>query len=80
MRNKNRIITNGWSNPDAKIEYESYTEEDRQELSFSGGGYKECMICDYYNALNLDWGLCINKAGTHHLETIFEHFVCGWFE
>ena len=79
MRNKNKIFTDGWSNPDAKIEYESHTDEDRQELKAQNGVLKECSGCAGYHKLNYDWGLCCNEHSTHHLETIFEHFICGWF-
>ena len=78
-RNRNRILTDGWSNPDSKAAYEHEwpSEPKTAELYRTGRG---CLCCDRFLALNADWGLCCKETSRHFTETVFEHFTCPWWE
>ena len=74
--NKNKIVTNEFSNPDSENLYKSgfETEPELREKYLSGSG--QCGGCSFYAKFNTDWGLCCHSKSRHHLETVFEHFTC----
>ena len=74
--NKNKIITDDWSNPASGELYQDQWP-DEPEL---GKQYKEglqCGGCSFFAPFNSDWGLCCNSSSRHFRETVFEHFTCG---
>ncbi len=82
-KNKNRIITNNFSNPDTKRMYDrQWPDEPLLQKSYQKGD--QCGGCAYFAPLNEDWGICCHPKSRHHLETVFEHFTCptyaseGW--
>jgi len=77
-RNKNRIITDSWSNSDSKASYEyQWPAEPKTKNLYRSG--RQCVGCLHYAVFNADWGLCISEASRHFTETVFEHFTCPWW-
>jgi hypothetical protein len=79
----NSITTDGWSNPEsARLYQEQWPDEPDCRGRYARGG--QCGGCSFFAPLNSDWGLCLNPASRHRLETVFEHFTCpshvpeGW--
>lgn len=81
--NANRIVTDGWSNPEARRLYElQWPDDPALKQAYDAGC--QCGGCSFFAPLNSDWGLCANSESRHCLETVFEHFTCpayipeGW--
>ena len=77
-RNQNRIVLNGWSNPDSRASYEYGWPMEPKTLALYHSG-RQCLDCQGYAAFNEDWGLCVGKTARHFTETVFEHFTCPWW-
>lgn len=78
-RNRNRVITDGWSNPDSRASYEHHWPGEPKTADLYRSG-RQCDSCLRFVAFNADWGLCSSQASRHFTETVFEHFTCPWFE
>lgn len=81
--NRNVIAATGWSNPaSAELYTQRWPAEPLLREQCEEG--HQCGGCSFFAPLNTDWGLCLNPAARHHLETVFEHFTCpalvaeGW--
>jgi hypothetical protein len=76
--NKNIIISDQWSNIEAKHLYESgWIDEPALNRQYENG--EQCGGCSFYAPFNADYGLCCNNESRHWLETLFEHFTCPSF-
>lgn len=77
-KNKNIIITNEFSHPEAKKLYDT---DYAQRPSFKAGKLmgKDCCTCRFFLPLNGDYGLCNNSHAEFYHCTLFEHFRCDKF-
>lgn len=77
-KNRNRIRTDGWSNPASGARYRrDWPDEPRLSAQHQAG--LQCGGCAFYAEFNDDYGLCCRRPSRHYLETVFEHFTCGAF-
>lgn len=75
--NRNRIFTGDFSRPESKRSYrEGWPDDPATRALYRNGS--QCGQCGHYAELNTDWGLCLHPSSPHRLETVFEHFTCGW--
>ena len=74
--NKNKIITNGFSNRNTEKIYDNLFQSDDKAKQLYERGC-QCGSCSYFAELNKDYGLCCYMKSDHYLETIFEHFTCS---
>ena len=63
-RNRNRIISDGWSNPDSKAAYEHEWPAEPKTAELYRSGWA-CLSCDCFFTFNLDWGLGCSKTSRH---------------
>lgn len=77
--NKNRIITDDFSNEDARRLYLERWPDDPALAERVEEG-EQCGGCSFYAPFNADYGLCCHAESCHHLETVFEHFGCHAYE
>ena len=75
--NRNQVVTDAFSSPDAKRLYKERWPEEPELREKAEGECLQCGGCSFYAKFNSDWGLCSNADSRHHLETVFEHFTCG---
>lgn len=74
--NENRIITDGFSNPQSlRLYQEGWPDEPALANQYEYG--QQCGGCSFFAVFNSDWGLCCHPKSRHHLETVFEHFTCA---
>lgn len=77
--NTNQIITDHFSNAESeRMYYEHWPDEPSTYTELYELG-RQCGGCSFFAKLNADWGLCCHDESRHHLETVFEHFVCPHF-
>src|SRR5579859_3991966 len=74
-RNRNRIITDDFSNPDSLAISGRWPDEPEVRAIYEEN--KQCGGCSFYAPFNSDFGLCCHPGSRHHLETVFEHFTCA---
>ena len=76
--NTNNSITTDWSNVESKQIYlANWPHEPSLAMQHEHGG--QCGGCSFFDKFNSDWGLCCHSKSRHHLETVFEHFICPVF-
>ena len=74
-QNTNAIVTDNWSNPNAKGLYDAqWPDEPATKALYEEG--RQCGGCAFFAPFNEDWGLCCHRESRHNLETVFEHFTC----
>ena len=76
--NRNRIITDAWSNPDSESLYRRGWP-DQPELAEQYESGDQCGGCAFYAKLNADFGICCRHVSPYFTETVFEHFTCAAF-
>jgi len=74
-RNSNHIVTHGFSNPASEHLYKTVWREEPEAQAKYRSGW-DCVGCNFFAALNSDWGVCCYKRSRHYTETVFEHFTC----
>jgi hypothetical protein len=79
----NSIVTNDFSNPQARELYRAQWPDDPETRRRYQEG-RQCGNCSFFAPFNADYGLCCHAKSARHLETVFEHFTCrchveeGW--
>ncbi len=74
--NRNRIVTEGFSNSESEKRYRLMWAGEAAVLALYETG-NQCGGCTFYAVFDSDWGLCCNARSRHHTETVFEHFTCA---
>jgi hypothetical protein len=74
--NANKVVTDGFSNPDSEFEFQNGYPSDSKARELAAESY-QCGGCSYFAPLNADYGMCCNSKSPCHLETVFEHFTCS---
>jgi hypothetical protein len=81
--NSNKIVCDGFSNPDSRRRYESQWPDEPDVAALYQAG-RQCGGCSHFAPLNSDYGICCAGGSRHFTESVFEHFTCpsqvdeGW--